>query len=46
MAIELLNQSEIRDHTISVEQASFEQHGEQYKPREAKKLDKIDKLRL
>jgi HIV Tat-specific factor 1 len=36
----------VEGSSISVEPASFEQHGNQYKPREVKRLDKLDKMRL
>lgn len=47
MAIEWLSDSEIRPgFKVHVEQAVFEQKGETYVPKEAHKLDKIEKLRI
>lgn len=46
LALELLNGAEIRPGVpVHVERARFEQKGE-FKPREKKKLDKIELLRL
>ena len=47
MAIEMLSNSEIRPgHTVTIEQAQFEQKGEVYKPREAHKTDKITQAKI
>jgi len=47
MAIEWLSDSEIRPgYKVHVEAAVFEQKGETYVPKEAHKLDKIEKLRI
>lgn len=47
VAIDILDQAQIRPGvTIKVEPASFEQKGEEFKPREIKKLDKIEQMRL
>ena len=47
MALEWLSDSEIRPgFTVHVEQAEFKQKGETYVPKEAHKLDKIEKLRI
>jgi hypothetical protein len=43
MAIEWLNESHIRSgFPIHVEKANFEQKGEEYKPKEITKVDKIE----
>lgn len=47
MALEWLNESQIRPgFTVKVEQATFEQKGEEYRPREIQKIDKIEKMRI
>lgn len=47
MALEMLSDSEIRPgFPVHIELAQFEQKGEAYKPREVKKIDKIEKLRI
>ena len=47
MAIEWLNESQIRQgFPIHVEKANFEQKGEEYKPRDTAKVDKIEKMRI
>ena len=47
MAIEFLNGSMIRDgYQVKVEQANFEMKGDVYIPKEAKKVDKVEQLRI
>lgn len=43
MALEMLHLAEIRPKCpVTVEQATFQQKGQNYKPREVKKLEKVD----
>ena len=47
MAVEWLNESEIRPgFPVHVEQATFAMKGEVYKPRQAQKIDKVEKMRI
>ena len=45
LAIDILDQQDIRPgFKIQVQEATFQQKGDSYKPREVKRLDKIDKI--
>ena len=47
MAIDWLHESEIRPgYTVTIEQATFEQKGEVYKPREVQKGDRVTQMKV